>query len=207
MNQKSNTKQEILDASLEFFSTQGYEATSISQIAKAVGIRKSSLYSHFASKQDILTALCENVLVEFNEHSIFANSNLDSESFKNRKKDINSDTAIELFLKHINYILHDPKISRIRKMLTIEQFRNNEIARIQTKQSYTDVMNYFIEIIRFLISEGKLINKNPDIMAAQLCLPISAWISLCDREPTYEDQITALIEKHVKQFFEIYKAN
>ena len=40
MIEKGNTKQEILDASLDLFSTQGYEATSVSQIAEAVGIRK-----------------------------------------------------------------------------------------------------------------------------------------------------------------------
>ena len=44
---RGNTKQEILEAALELFSVQGVEATSISQIASAVGIRKASLYSHF----------------------------------------------------------------------------------------------------------------------------------------------------------------
>ena len=41
--EKSNTKKEILNAALELFSNQGYEATSISQIANAVGIKKASL--------------------------------------------------------------------------------------------------------------------------------------------------------------------
>ena len=38
---RGNTKREILEASLNLFSVQGFEATSISQIAGAVGIRKS----------------------------------------------------------------------------------------------------------------------------------------------------------------------
>ena len=50
---RGHTKQEILEASLDLFSVQGFEATSISQIASAVGIRKASLYSHFESKQAI----------------------------------------------------------------------------------------------------------------------------------------------------------
>lgn len=54
MTAKGSTKQEILDAALELFSVQGYEATSISQLAEAVGIRKASLYSHFENKQAIL---------------------------------------------------------------------------------------------------------------------------------------------------------
>ena len=69
---RGNTKQEILEASLELFSVQGFEATSISQIAGAVGIRKASLYSHFESKQAILDALVKDVLDQYAEHSIFA---------------------------------------------------------------------------------------------------------------------------------------
>ena len=57
---RGNTKQEILEASLELFSVQGFEATSISQIADAVGIRKASLYSHFESKQEILGTLVKS---------------------------------------------------------------------------------------------------------------------------------------------------
>ena len=45
--ERGNTKQDILEAALDLFSVQGFEATSISQLAGAVGIRKASLYSHF----------------------------------------------------------------------------------------------------------------------------------------------------------------
>ena len=69
--EKGNTKREILDAALSLFSTQGFEATSVSQIADAVGIRKASLYSHFASKQEILELLMTQVLEQYNKHSIF----------------------------------------------------------------------------------------------------------------------------------------
>lgn len=62
---------------LDLFSVQGFEATSISQIAGVVGIRKASLYSHFESKQAILDALVKDVLDQYEEHSIFARANWD----------------------------------------------------------------------------------------------------------------------------------
>ena len=68
---KGNTKREIITAALDLFSTQGFEATSISQIADAVGIRKASLYSHFESKQAILDALVREILEQYGNHSIF----------------------------------------------------------------------------------------------------------------------------------------
>ena len=72
---RGNTKREILEASLNLFSVQGFEATSISQIASAVGIRKASLYSHFENKQAILDALVKDILEQYAEHSIFAKAN------------------------------------------------------------------------------------------------------------------------------------
>lgn len=201
MTEKGNTKQEILEVSLDLFSTQGFEATSVSQIAEAVGIRKASLYSHFASKQEILDSLMENVLEQYEKHSIFANADWEDSAFTKDKENITPDTAIQMIVGQIRYILHDPTISRARKMLTIEQFQNPQMAAMQTKQNYTDVMRYFTGLVRFLIRQGKLEDGDPELMAAHLCLPISVWINLCDRDPEREAEVMALVERHVRRFF------
>ena len=206
MTAKGTTKQEILDAALELFSVQGYEATSISQLAEAVGIRKASLYSHFENKQAILDALIQTTMEEYEKHSIFANADWDDPTFTKDKENMTPETAAQMFLGQIRYILHDPKISRARKMLTIEQFQNQQMAQLQTKQNYTDVMRYFTGLVRFLVRQGRLAESDPEIMAAQLCLPISMWINLCDREPEREGEVMKLIERHVRQFFEVYHA-
>lgn len=202
-----NTKQEILNASLDLFSTKGYEATSTSQIAEAVGIRKSSLYCHFDGKQEILDSLIQNVLEQYQEHSIFVTTDWNDPNFTKDKENITVNEIIQMILHQVKFIINNSQISKARKMLVIEQFRNTQMAELQTKQNYTNVMNYFIGFIEFLIKNKKLINCDSKIMAAQLCLPISAWISLCDREPEKEEETLKLIEQHIKQFFEIYKAN
>ena len=205
MTSKGTTKQEILNAALELFSVHGYEATSISQLAEAVGIRKASLYSHFENKQAILDALIETTLEQYAKHSIFANADWDNPTFTKGKENMTPEIAVQMFIEQIRYILHDPQISRARKMLTIEQFQNAQMASLQTKQSYTDVMHYFTGLVRFLTRQGQLADSNPEIMAAQLCLPISMWINLCDREPEREDDVMKLIEGHIRQFFEVYQ--
>lgn len=207
MTEKGNTRQEILDAALELFSTQGYEASSVSQIAEAVGIRKASLYSHFASKQDILDSLIQIVLEQYEKHSIFVNADWNDPDFTKEKENITPDTAVQMIIGQIRYILHDPQVSRARKMLTIEQFQNVQMAGLQTKRNYTDVMRFFTGLVRFLIRQGQLREYDPEIMAAQLCLPISVWINLCDREPEREGELMELIEKHVRQFFRIYRSD
>lgn len=191
-----STKQKISDAALDLFSTQGFEATSVSQIAYEVGISKASVYSHFASKQEILDSLMKENMEQYEWHSIFS---------ENGERDLDIDSVIQMIIGQLRYIMHEPRIAKIRKMLTIEQFRNPALAKVQTKQNYTNVMNFFTGIIKFLIKQHKLPDGDAEITAAQLCLPVSVWLNLCDCEPEREDEVTDLIERHVRQFFKIYQ--
>lgn len=60
-----DTKQRILEKSLELFSTKGYDAVSVGEIAKAVGIKAPSLYNHFPSKQAIFDAILETTSAHY----------------------------------------------------------------------------------------------------------------------------------------------
>ena len=202
---RGNTKQEIVEAALELFSVQGFEATSVSQIADAVGIRKASLYSHFENKQAILDALVKDVLDQYAQRSIFTKADWDQYEDAEEKPALTPDAAAQMILGQIRYILHDPHISKGRKMLVVEQFRNPELAKLQTKQNYTDVLRYFTGLVKCLIRSGVLAEDDPEIMAAQLCLPISTWINLCDREPDREPEIMELVSRHIQQFFRAYQ--
>ena len=200
--ERGNTKRSIMETALQLFSVQGYDATSISQIADAVGIRKASLYSHFASKQDILDSLLEEVLQQYEQHSVFAG--------KDWEKDpsglpMNSDEAVTMVQGQLQYIVHDPLIQRGRKMLVIEQFRNSRLAKIQTRQNYTDIMSYFTGMIRCLIEKGVLKDEDPQMMASQFCLPVTVWLQLCDREPEREAEVMDLVGKNIRQFYRVYQ--
>ena len=151
---RGNTKQAILEAALDLFSVQGFEATSISQIAGAVGIRKASLYSHFDSKQAILDALIQEVLEQYGKRSIFAKTDWEKDT---ESLPLTADDAVKMIQSQIQYILHDPSISKGRKMLVIEQFRNADLAKLLTKQNYSDVMHYFTGMIQCLIRKDVLV--------------------------------------------------
>ena len=54
-----NTKEKIFDVSLDLFSRKGYDSVSLREIAEEVGIKKSSIYSHYPSKEAILMDIFE----------------------------------------------------------------------------------------------------------------------------------------------------
>lgn len=195
-----NTKQEILKVSLDLFSIYGFEATSMSKIANTIGIRKASLYSHFESKQAILNEIIDEILEYYDKKSIFVNTDWNTEDIPE-----SVDEIVKKIQGQIQFILHDPYISKARKMLVIEQFNNPKLSKLQTKQNYIDVLNYFTEFIQLLIQKDILIKEDATIMASQFCLPITVWINLCDREPERENEVMERIQKHIEQFFKVYK--
>ena len=54
---KRNTREIILEEALNLFSVKGYQSVTVKEIAQAVGIKDSSLYKHFDSKQAIYDTL------------------------------------------------------------------------------------------------------------------------------------------------------
>ena len=201
--EKGNTKREILNAALDLFSEKGYESTSVSQIAAAVGIRKASLYSHFGGKREILDALVKEVLGDYEKKSVLAKPFCE----KNGDSFATCEEVVNTVKRQMAYILHDDVIKKARKMLGVEQFTNAELAALQTKQNYSDVMRYFTDVIKTLQKKGVLSDGDAEIMAAQFCLPVTVWINLCDREPNREAEIMRLAERHVRQFFAVYRAD
>lgn len=90
------------------------------------------------------------------------------------------------------------------KIISGKKHLNAELAELQTKQNYEDILSDFAGMMRFLIREGTLRNADTEIKAAQFSYPITVWINLCDREPEREEAME-WVRKHVMQFFEIYR--
>ena len=64
-----NTKEKIFDVALDLFSKKGYDSVSLREIAEEVGIKKSSIYSHYSSKEAILMDIFDYLtnLFEYDE--------------------------------------------------------------------------------------------------------------------------------------------
>ena len=75
-----NNKEKIFEKSIDLFSEHGYDGVSIRKIASAVGIKESSIYNHYKSKESILDAILEYYITEMTKDEIplnQASENLD----------------------------------------------------------------------------------------------------------------------------------
>jgi AcrR family transcriptional regulator len=60
MGAQTNTRTRIQEVAIKLFTEQGYEATSLREIAEALGVTKAALYYHFKTKEDIVASLTQD---------------------------------------------------------------------------------------------------------------------------------------------------
>lgn len=196
-----NTAQKILDAALGLFAKKGYDAVSVDEIAKAVGIKAPSIYNHFDSKQEIFDAIVETTAERYAHDT-------DKLEFcaEGKAKDLSqckkiSEQALYEKVKQIfEYSLHDQWISDFRKMMTIEQFRSDSFGELYTKRFVDRLVNYHSAVFASLIEKGE-ITGNADALALLYVSPILTLIGICDRQPEREAECLEKLEKHVALFY------
>lgn len=200
-----NTKKRILDEALTLFSEKGYANVYVAQIAEAVGIKAPSLYKHYKSKQDIFNAILDEMKKSYDSQAALLNMNgsdaaADAEVFT----DVSEDELVKMGMGLFMYFLHDEYAQKFRKMLTVEQFCDPELAALFTKQYADDPLSYQSAMFAMLCAKGVLKDCNPDVMALQFYAPMYMLLTMCDREPEREAELAALLEQHIRQFGRVY---
>ena len=201
----SHSKQRILDESLKLFSIHGYEATSIGQIADAVGMRKSSLYSHFKSKQDILDTLIQKITEQYEAYIISAVA-----AWNDRKEEYEQGKAwtaeaiFELVKQQMDFLIHDSFFCMARRFLSIEQFRNPQLAAIQNKSEYLDMLEFHRELMQYFIEKDIFIDEGMEIMVYEFFSPIYVQFYHIQREQGCEEEAMRIVENHIKYIFKKY---
>ena len=199
---QEDTKQKILDKALELFSTQGYDSVSVGEIARAVGIKAPSLYNHFPSKQAIFDAIVESTAAQYEADTgkidiHVQNVTQDIPVFTEITEDAMFGKVRQIF----EYSLHNERISRFRRMMTIEQFRSPELAALYSRRYVERILSYHAGIFRALIAAGEIRAENPDALAMMYVAPVLTLIGVCDRQPERESECLERLSRHVRLFF------
>ncbi len=191
-----STKEKILDAALTLFAENGYDGTSVEQIANIVGIKAPSLYKHYKGKEDILNALIDSAEMRYEE--MFGSEN------NIGKTPQNGEEFIKVTMGRIAFTMRDPVIRRMRMFLVQEQFRNERISEVTTRHQLDRIQRMFAKIIKGMMDEGLVKNDDPELLAVELTAPAVLQISKSDRQPQCEEECMEYIEKHLRHFCKVY---
>lgn len=148
------TKEKIFEVSIDLFSEYGYDGVSIRQIAKEVGIKESSIYNHYKSKESILKSILDYYIHEMTKDEIPL-------SQASQNLDINLDYFYNQGLKLYISKLKDDKMMKITRIFIIESYHNEEIKNFVKEAIINGPVQGWIGLFN-LIKEKGLISANCD---------------------------------------------
>lgn len=204
------TRERILKEALDLFSISGFSSVSVRDISRAVGIKESSLYNHFTNKKDIFDSLLKEYSGRW--EAIFSQVRLTGED----KKIVVDDRTVSMYRNMtpeqfkavtsvvFDYYMTDDINVKFRKMLTIEQYRDPEIATIFRRTSFDDSLDFQAQLFQELINQGGFIKTDPYILALEFFSPIFLIFYKFDSDPDSLKAAKNLFERHIDHFNSTY---
>ena len=190
------TKEKILLTSLKLFAQDGYEAVSISKISGELGMAKSELYKHYKNKRDIFDSIINRM------------DELDYERAREyNMPDGNMDEIIKEYRNISTYKIRiyteaqfkhwteEEFSSLFRRMLTLEQYRNQEMSDLYQKYLVSGPIDYMTYL--FAGITGK--KEEAKQLAIEFYGPIFLMYSLYDNKREGDD-LTEMLKNHVERF-------
>ena len=197
----SDTKENILKESLILFAQKGYEAVSVSDIVEKVGFTKGALYKHYKNKRDIFDSIVKRMYEvdekRAGEYDVPKSEyNLDSQAYEKTSVE-----SVKRFtLAQFEFWTEDTFASNFRKMLTLEQYRNPEMAKLYSDCIVFGPVLYTEDIFREMMKNGKIKDLEPRQIAMEFYAPLYLLINVYDHTEDKE-VLKMLLKRHVEDFF------
>ena len=191
-----DTKERILTAALELFSQKGYEGTNIRELSASLGLVKSGIYKHYESKEDVWNALLDRMIAYYGER--FGSA----EHVPPVPESLEG--LVEMTMQMVHVTVHDNLIVMTRRLLSIEQFRDERARDLATKHFLTGLTEMFTPVFSGMMDKGLIRRDDPAMLAFAYTTPISALIHLCDREPEKTEEAMEKIQAFSRHFVRVY---
>ena len=170
-----NRKEEILIVALHLFARDGYEAVSVSQIAGELDMTKGALYRHYKSKRDIFDCIVHRMEQQDGERT--RENEVPEESIEKTPEEYQNVSLydfVEYSKSMYEYWTEDDFASSFRKMLTIEQFRSEEMQNLYQQYLVSGPAEYVKDLFK------NMEIKNPEETAVKFYANMFFYYSMYD---------------------------
>ena len=170
-----NRKEEILIVALHLFARDGYEAVSVSQIAGELDMTKGALYRHYKSKRDIFDCIVRRMEQQDGEQA--RENEVPQESIEKTPEEylnVSLDDFVKYSKSMFEYWTEDDFASSFRKMLTIEQFRSEEMQNLYQQYLVSGPAEYVKDLFK------NMEIKNPEENAVKFYANMFFYYSMYD---------------------------
>ena len=192
------TKERIFEVSLELFAAKGFDAVSVREIGRNVGIRESSIYNHYPSKNAIL-----DDIFQYFEKELIKMRPLEA---RNPEK-INELTP-DVFRERVNRtlnILKTPKMAKIFQISSSEQFRDERAKKIILHTLIKEPQQFTEKVLEKMVENKTIKPVNPKILSVEFQYPLfSLFLEylLLSSENSDTSAVEEAISNHVDYFLD-----
>ncbi len=203
----SDTREKILITALHLFARDGYEAVSVSAIAGMLGVTKGALYRHYKNKREIFDRIVDRIvqidIACAKKHEV---PEAAFEQSPSAYRNATMDKIKSFTISQFQFWTEDEFGRDFRKMVTLEQYRNPEIADLHQKIFANGPVGYMEDLFREMMAQGVLKNSNPRLLALDFYAPFNLLISMSDTPSDGENPID-LLTAHIENFIRKNTAN
>ena len=193
-----NRKEEILIVALHLFARDGYEAVSVSQIAGELDMTEGALYRHYKSKRDIFDCIVQRMEQQDSEQA--RQNEVPEESIEKVPEEYQN-VSVEDFVGYsksmFEYWTEDDFASSFRKMLTIEQFRSEEMQNLYQQYLVSGPAEYVKDLFKNM--EIKNPEENAVKFYANMFFYYSMYDGAADKARSQFEQMLDKIAEEMKQ--------
>ena len=196
----SKTKEKILKTSLKLFSAKGFKATTVRDIAGAMGVKQSALYNHFKNKDEILETLISNLT---SSAIVTLFDGKDTTELSKQGKSLLSSLGTTFKL-----ISFDGQNEALYKLLMQEIFRNERIRAIYNEHFYQENVKKLSGIFFTMMQNEQIRSSDPLLLANEFFSPLFFYqmqITLLKLDKKSTSSVVSMFEKHVDYFWDNIK--
>lgn len=154
-----STREKILETAIELFSKHSFSDVSVRDITRAVGIKESSLYNHFSSKQQILDEIFNYLDREF------SGMNIPEDEAARLIEGMDPEQFMDMCILNFKMYFGKPKLMKIWRIVSIERFRNARANEFFIKNLVDYPLLYQSNVFGAMIKKGSITNTDPNVLA------------------------------------------
>ena len=190
------TKEKILLTAIKLFAQDGYEAVSISKISGELGMAKSALYKHYKNKRDIFDSIINRMdELDYERAREYNMPDGNMDEIIKEYRNISTDKIRIYTEAQFKHWTEEEFSSLFRRMLTLEQYRNQEMSDLYQKYLVSGPIDYMTYL--FAGITGK--KEEAKQLAIEFYGPIFLMYSLYDNKREGDD-FTEMLKNHVERF-------
>lgn len=193
---EKNTKEKIMEEALKLFARSGYKGTSMNEIAAQIGVSKAALYKHYSSKQEILDSIVERMnQMDAERVKEYEMPDGDMEQIVTGYKNVALDKIKEFTKVQFLHWTEEEFPCYFRKMLTLEQYREPEMAKLYQKYLGKEPLQYMEAIFSGIVGNSEKARQ----LAIEFYGPIFLSYSIYDGTDN-KQEVVKMVEQHVEKF-------